>query len=257
MKGEAHSFLTEAQHKYVKHYCETLESALDAPDGEYTIEMDRVRAELGEKPSFYYSEERQQTHRDCAFCRTSDDILGRFGYCSGCGIRSDLVQFESEIETVRKKINNSNSANDPVRDAVSMFDSFAGRYMKQLVRRTSLSPRRSSRLQAMRFHALKRAADEFKNVFDIGILEGLSGDDVDFAIRMFHRRHVYEHKAGIVDEKYLQDSEDTEVRLGQEIRETKETAHRLADVLLKMARNLHEGFHSLYPANDHPRLHRS
>ena len=62
---------------------------------------------------------------------------------------------------------------------------------------------------------------------------------------MFYRRHLYEHNGGEVDEKYLEKSRDTTVRLKQVIRETQEGAHALLGTLTKMARNLHAGFHEL------------
>ena len=62
---------------------------------------------------------------------------------------------------------------------------------------------------------------------------------------MFYRRHLYEHNGGEVDEKYLAKSGDTTVRLKQVIRETQEGAHVLLGTLVKMARNLHTGFHEL------------
>src|SRR5260370_37157133 len=96
--GQRHDFLTEAQRRYVYHYCETLTAALDAPEaGVYVIDMDAVLAENKEKPPFYYSAERQQTLRTCSACNIKDDILGRFGYCSGCGTRNDLHEFEAGI----------------------------------------------------------------------------------------------------------------------------------------------------------------
>ncbi len=63
---------------------------------------------------------------------------------------------------------------------------------------------------------------------------------------LFHRRHVYEHNGGEVDQKYLDDSDDTTVRLKQHIHETQESAHRLLGSLVKMARNTHRGFHDLF-----------
>ncbi|OTP74276.1 hypothetical protein [Caballeronia sordidicola] len=40
--------------------------------------------------------------------------------------------------------------------------------------------------------------------------------------RWFHRRHVYEHNGGEVDERYLKESGDTTVWLKQHIHETQE-----------------------------------
>lgn len=64
--------------------------------------------------------------------------------------------------------------------------------------------------------------------------------------------NVYEHNAGEVDQKYLDESGDTTVRLKQHIHETQEDAHRLSGTLIKMARNVHGGFHELFPPIPEP-----
>jgi hypothetical protein len=65
---------------------------------------------------------------------------------------------------------------------------------------------------------------------------------------MFHRRHVYEHNGGIVDQKYLDDdSGDTTVCLKQDIHETQQDAYSLLGSLGKMAHNIHGTFHELFP----------
>jgi hypothetical protein len=63
---------------------------------------------------------------------------------------------------------------------------------------------------------------------------------------------VYEHNGGEVDQKYISDSGDTSVRLKQTIHETKDSAHRLATLVSRMARNVHRGFHSIIPPEDGP-----
>lgn len=250
-RGAAHTFVTEAQRRYVAAYLARLQDALSDPaDGKHVINMDEVASavgKVGEKPAFYYSEQRQQTHLKCETCGGTSDIIGRFGYCSGCGTRNDLAEFEADIERLRQRINEAASHNDCVRDGVALFDASAGQYMRQLVRRTPLTPARRDRLKRMRFHDLSSAVDEFKTVFGIDLCDGIAPDDVAFATLMFHRRHVYEHGGGEVDEKYLRDSGDTTVRLKQMIRETQESAHRLAGMLVRMQRNLHAGFHSIFP----------
>jgi hypothetical protein len=228
-----------------------LEDALSDPaDGVHVIDMDEVASAVGkegEKPPFYYSEQRQQTHLKCEPCGGENDILGRFGYCSSCGTRNDLAEFEADIVRLRERINGGGPYNDCVRDGVSLFDASAGQYMRQLVRNIPLTPSRRTRLDRMRFHDLSTVAEEFKTVFGVDILEGIGAEDITFAVRMFHRRHVYEHGGGEVDDKYIRDSGDTSVRPKQIIRETQETAHRLASLLVRIERNLHEGFHSIYP----------
>lgn len=104
----------------------------------------------------------------------------------------------------------------------------------------------------MRFHNLETFSTELRTSFDIDIGEGLTLDDSAFAKVMFHRRHVYEHKGGEADEKYIADSGDTSVRPKQALHETKDSAHSLANIVVKMARNLHCGFHEIFPPQDEP-----
>ena len=69
---------------------------------------------------------------------------------------------------------------------------------------------------------------------------------------MFHRRHVYEHNGGEVDEKYLAESGDTTVRLKQSLREDPQSVHEFVGLLAKMSRNLHDGFHEIFPPETKP-----
>jgi len=75
----------------------------------------------------------------------------------------------------------------------------------------------------------------------------MKDDECDTVALMFCRRHVYEHNGGEVDQRYLDASGDKSVRLKQHIHETKEAAHKLLGSLLKMARNIHNGFHEIFP----------
>ena len=56
----------------------------------------------------------------------------------------------------------------------------------------------------------------------------------------------------MVDEKYLADSGDKSVRLGQAVRETQASAHKLISLVNKMAENLHRGFHDIFPPEAEP-----
>jgi hypothetical protein len=98
-----------------------------------------------------------------------------------------------------------------------------------------------------RFHNLEEVRAIFQSWFDIEICAGMKADECRFVEVMFHRRHVYEHNAGEVDQKYLDDSDDTTVRLKQHIHETQQDAHRLLSSLTNMARNIHGTFHELFP----------
>jgi hypothetical protein len=225
--------------------------------GQYIIDMDAVAdaadASITEKPPFYYAELSQQNRFTCKACDGFNDILGTFGYCTVCGTRNDLQELaDKTIQSLRDRINAGGQHEACVRDSVAAFDSFVSQYVKQLVSRVPLTPARRNRLEARSFHNLQLVAAELKEIFDIDILDGLRFDDIEFARIMFHRRHVYEHKGGEADEEYITKSGDDAVRPKQALRETVESAHRIAGAVQKMASNLHRGFHEIFPPEERP-----
>jgi hypothetical protein len=108
IRGERHNFLSSAQRQYVKLYCEKLEVALSAAeDGAHLIDMDAVAHAAGKdvvKPPFYYAEQSQQKQFNCSACGEFNDILGRFSYCSVCGTRNNLSEFEEAIARQRRYV---------------------------------------------------------------------------------------------------------------------------------------------------------
>ncbi len=213
----SHQFLSEAQLKYVRHYCEILSRALNsADDGEVVIDMDVVADAVGkegEKPAFYVSEESQQSKFTCEACEEFNDFLERFGYCSLCGTRNDLADFEKQtMHSIRERLNNGNPPEDCVRDAVASFDSFMAQVAKQLAALVPMTKHRKNRLLRHRFYDLNEVRAIFKEWFDTDVCAGMKEDEYGFVVRMFLRRHVYEHNAGEVDQKYLDDSGDNTIK---------------------------------------------
>ena len=115
-----------------------------------------------------------------------------------------------------------------------------------------MTPARRKRLEKGRYHNLQFVAKNIEEIFDIDILDGIKPDDVEFAELMFHRRHVYEHKGGEADEKYIADSGDRSIRPKQMLHETIESAHRIVGLVSRMAENLQAGFHSIFPPEEKP-----
>lgn len=252
---QKYHFLTDAQKKYVGEYCSVLNKALESnSDGQHIIDMDAVADASGKdltKPPFYYTEERQQNQFKCVACGEVNDILGTYAYCSSCGTRNDLQELEKTLNGIRARINSGGPYEACVKETVGAFDSFSSQYAKQFLALIPLTKARRTRLEKAYFHNLKNASDIFLTLFDIDILKGMNEGDIQFASLMFHRRHVYEHRGGEADEKYIADSGDN-VRLKQALRETQESAHRTVNLILKMAGNLHEKFHEIFPPFEEP-----
>lgn len=262
--GETFHFLTTGQRRFVEAVCQlTIKALTSKGEAEHTIDLDKVVDDIAktqERPSFYYSEEEQQNLYTCAACGASDDILGRYGYCSCCGTRNDFQELSQDIATIntktRERLKTGERLEMAVPDAVGAFDSAARQYAKQLAIWVPMTAGRRTVLAAALFHNL-RIVDDLRAWFDINLFGGLAAEDVQFIRMMFYRRHVHEHNGGEVDQRYLDESGDTSVRLKQALRETPETIFRTTGLVLKIGRNLHDGFHELFPPTEMPiKLHR-
>ncbi|MEK6762735.1 MAG: hypothetical protein AABY96_08475 [Nitrospirota bacterium] len=252
-----HKFLSAAQRRYIHHYCALLvQASATESDGKVVLDMDEVADAVGkegEKPSFYISEKSQQNKFTCESCEEFNDILGRFGFCSLCGTRNDLSIFERQtVPGVRDRLKTGAPPEDCLRDGVSAFDSFIAQYAKQLSFWVKMTQRRKDRLRSHSFHNLAELRETFQNWFDINVCSGMRDDECHNVSIMFFRRHLYEHNGGEVDQKYLDNTGEANLQVKQYIREKQEDVHELLSSLVKMARNVHSGFHQLLPPDQDP-----
>lgn len=247
--------LTDGQRQYVAECCRLTTEALASADGEYVVDMDQVADAVGHdtpKPKLYYVEESQQNKFTCPACGAFNDILGRFGYCSNCGTYNTASEIRKEISAIQARIASGRDYEAYVKETVGAFDSCARQIAKQLARRIPMTLRRRKEWKRRLFHSLAGTIADLRDVFDIDIAKCVTEPDISFAVLMFHRRHVYEHNGGEVDEKYIADSGDSTVRVKQVIHETRESATKLASVVLRLAQNMTDGFHAIFPPEELP-----
>lgn len=253
-RADTHNFLTEGQTKYVRACCDLIIQAMQSEaDGEHVIDMDEVADAVGKevkKPDFYYAEESQQNQFDCQSCGAFNDILGRYGYCSCCGTHNGLKELQKDIDRIRERLKTVTDYENSAKDAVAGFDSFARQLAKQFADRIPMTPTRQKEWDKKLFHNLKPCVEALGSVFGINLFKGLQENEINFATLMFHRRHVYEHNGGEADQKYIDDSGDVAVKPKQVLHETKETAFRIQNIILAMARNFHTGFHLIFPPEE-------
>ena len=253
--ANTHEFLTLGQRQYVQAYCHLASVATDSPDGEYVLDMDDVAGASGRdlpKPKYYYTEESQQNRFHCVACGAFNDILGRYGYCSNCGTFNALAELDKDVSRIRERIASGRDLESSVRDSVASFDSFARQIAKQLAHRVPMTQQRRNEWKRRLFHRLSDAVSDLQDVFDIDLVQGMTSDDVAFATLMFHRRHLYEHNGGEVDERYINDSGDRSLRSKQLLRESPQSAARIVKVVLQLGTNLSRGFHRIFAAQEAP-----
>jgi hypothetical protein len=95
------------------------------------------------------------------------------------------------------------------------------------------------------FQNITKAAARLEQWYAFDILDGISSGDREFLNVMFNRRHLFVHRAGRVDQEYLENSGDTSARLHQLIRLESKTIRRLIPLLQSAAALFVEGFESI------------
>lgn len=251
VRAPTYAFLTQGQRKYVAECCAQVWDAIHSDsDVESEIDMDKIADEVQrgvEPPSFYYAEQGQQCQFQCSMCGTWNDVLGRFAFCSCCGNRNGRELVFADLDRQKESLANSTLPSDVIRNAVSILDAMGTDYVRQLLRFVHMTPGRRKKATSIKFHDLDRFVECLKSVFDIDVLAAVKDEDASFLKVMFQRRHVHEHKGGVVDQKYIDQSGDRSMRVGQVIREENESAIRFCDLVFGIAAQMHDGFHSILP----------
>lgn len=249
LRTPAHHFTTPAQSQYIVHFLDTLFTSLNSTVASAEIDLDAAAdaAVKGlERPTYYYDGEKQQLKFRCTECNAFTDVLGHFAFCACCGTKNNLTLLHKSIDDIRAQLDANARPSDLLKLAVSEFEGCCGDYVRLLTTSLRATKSRIERSARIKFHDVDRFSDELREVHDIDPLKGLASDDVRFADLRFHRRHVYEHRGGLVDQKYLDESGDDK-RVGQSLKETPGNIRTLCDVILQMATNLHNGFHEIIP----------
>jgi hypothetical protein len=223
---------------------------------EFVMDMDAI-ANLGadqERPDFYYTAESQQTRYRCNHCDDFNDIRGKYGYCASCGWRNNAQSLHATFTKLRERLNaGQSSPEETVKSAVSEFDACCRDIAVQITKRIPMKPGRKADLERLIFHDIDSATiKSMKSMFDVDILRGMESDDLRFLRMMMHRRHVFEHNAGVADERYVRESGDAVAREGVLIRESQANAHRLVSGLARMFDNFDKDFHETFPPTPWP-----
>jgi hypothetical protein len=255
LRAAPHYFLTKGQRRYIEECCKLVVDAMEKPDGDYVIDFDAVAdaARQGtETPKFFYAEQTQQHKYVCDACGSVQDILGKYGFCSSCGTRNDLMVVRAGLKHIRDRVEAGENLVSCLKDSVTEFDSASRAIAKSLAAMVKMKPGRKSELQRMLFHNVTRRAEEMRNWFDIDIFKGMRPEKVSFVQRMFARRHVYEHNGGEVDERYINETGDQSVKPKQLIRESRESVLETIAAVENMTENFHTQFHEIFPPDPKP-----
>ncbi len=217
-------FTTKNQRAFIdqirRGYIEAWESKRDV-----VLDLDAIADALPEnRPTWVYNEERQQNTYTCMVpkCDTRYDVLGRYAGCPTCGRRNSLQVFVSDLAKLNDRVETVAAEEDVtvepdfVSRAFSDFEAMAKDLQGQLAI-LPLTPRRRKMVKGLSFQRLEEAAQSIEAWFGIDMWASVSSAEKAFILQWLARRHLFVHNGGRVDEKYLAQTNDTTVRLHQQI----------------------------------------
>jgi hypothetical protein len=232
--NEYDAFTTEDQFKYaqstaVKQFQDALRKDMKEWDRQLrrTTRRSFVQLKAHYKgrphPIHYYREQQLETKVACEACTLEYAIYGVFAYCPDCGTHNSLQILNHNLDLAEREIALAGTESDPdfadylvadaLENAVSAFDGF-GRETCGVHAASASDP---GKAQNISFQNLKGADRRLQNLFGFNLAAGLASDDREFVCRCFQKRHLFVHKAGVVDQAYLNATGDPNAVLGRKI----------------------------------------
>jgi hypothetical protein len=197
-------------------------------------------------PIRHYREKALETYVTCQMCTLDYAVYGVFAYCPDCGNHNSLQILEKNLELTDKQVTLTEQLSDAglrrhlledaLENCVSAFDSFG----REACRVRASQSRAPAECESISFQNLDRAAQRVSRLFDVDLRGCVSADVWNTAVRAFMKRHVIAHRAGVVDQQYLDETSDAEAILGRlvplsvdEIRQVADAVRQLGQALIR------------------------
>ena len=141
-----------------------------------------------------YMEREVDTELVCSECATQFQVYGIFGYCPGCGYEN-LRIYDANWDVIKRSLGEAANKKRPLRhaygDLVSAFEAFCSRKARLITNADG------------NFQDLFDARKFFGKHANVDILASVSPRSLLALRRVFQKRHVCTHAAGIINERYI------------------------------------------------------
>jgi len=190
----------------------------------------------------------------CNDCNFKFSVIGSAFFCPCCGKNQVCLVFENAMKQITVKLNTINDIRqtvtqsagtdnaerlcrklieDCIGDIVSAFQKYAEQKIKDK------SPQ--AKVVVNDFQIIDKGNRHFMDYFGCGYDTWLSNEELILMNLFFQRRHLLEHNNGLVDQRYLDKSNDTTYKNGQRIIVSQDDIM----LLLNIVNKLHQGISSI------------
>ncbi len=192
----------------------------------------------------YPIESKLETYVECSNCTLRYAVYGVYAFCPDCARHNAVQILEINLEISGKLLELSSSSeatlertliSKSLTDVVSSFDGFG----REICRAFSSRSSNPAKAEYIRFQNLLGAQSNIKKFFGFDIADGLATPEWELVIRCFQKRHVLEHKSGVVDEEYKAKTEDPKAIAGRKVSLSKNEVRCLIDVVRSLGAHIY------------------
>jgi len=184
----------------------------------------------------------------CDQCSSRYSVIGSAYFCPCCGHNSVEKTFDESIKKILAKIDNTDIIRKAFQDndgkdegeitIKSLIESALTDGVTAFQRLADELYAKVPNCQSAPFNAFQRIDDGnrlWKNVRGKGYEDWLTPGELSDLKLLFQKRHLLAHREGMVDDKYIQRSGDTNFRAGQRIIIRDVDIRRLVGMITKLA----------------------
>lgn len=219
----------------------------------------KVEYKPGKKISFVNNPVGQQESWElditCEECGTRYSVIGSAYFCPCCGNNPIERVFEESLDTIEKMLEAKESVFETLSiqfgkdkadtmcrtmlegslgDIVSAFQKYA---KERFIKIATID---CSKIRVNDFQIVSKGSELFKNNISKGYDSWISQTEMDCMSLMFQRRHIVEHNNGIIDDKYLKNSNDISYSEGQRLIVKEADIKELLGIIRKLGKGLKE-----------------
>lgn len=189
----------------------------------------------------------------CSECNTEYSVIGNAYFCPKCGKNNIMNNIEESLLIIKKITDSGDELfemfaklygkdyaticcreilENSLGDIVSNFQSFAYEIFKR--------EKKDIKVRVNDFQILEVGNDLFNSNFGIKYTDFITAAEYDAMNIYFQKRHVIEHLNGIVDQKYIDKTNDLNYKIGQRIIIKKTDIDILLEIVIKLCKGLKE-----------------
>ncbi|PKO03587.1 MAG: hypothetical protein CVU43_01690 [Chloroflexi bacterium HGW-Chloroflexi-5] len=183
----------------------------------------KVEYKENPQPIQYYREKKLETLTTCSSCTLEYSVFGLFSFCPDCGIHNSIQIFNQNLELAKKMVSLAKELVDAdlsirlieesLQSVISALDGF-GRVICNAAKNKAKLP---EKIEGISFQNIQKAKTEIITQFGFDISSSINDEEWKFVNTCFQKRHLLAHSFGIVDQKFVDKTNDTSIKIGKRI----------------------------------------